>query len=250
MIQEPGHHTMQQQELLGLLQTLSFREQLDIVLRTTRHLPQKEKAIILGGAGRRFLSTRFLPIVLHFLFDRLIKWFFWSGLYVVLLLAGLVCMAYLEQVDARAVTPVVITGIAFVMGFVLAAITEIGRSIYLVLRTTVTKQQREQLVGMVNALPHSEKMSVLKTLSGQLSSWGAEPSLLAVLFSGCVPLLVAALLVVVMLIVSSLLPALTGVVGMLFLIVVAVFAFLCGFFGPRLVQNMLFQRRNGEKYRA
>jgi hypothetical protein len=243
MIQEPYKYIGSHEILSHRLRRLSPREQLAILMRATQHLAKREKAEVLGSAGLHFLKSRFFPILLHFLFKRFVKDVLWSTMAVVLALICLLLLAFLEQVNARAVSPIVVAVVAFFLGFLAYEVVHLCRDVYQFLRKTTSKEERELLLRSINALKSVEKVAVLRTIGIELSRRGSGDTLFTSFLAGLAQLLVMGLLIGLILLLSSILPTATGIFLIAELIVVAVLASLSGLFVPQMVRNSLDPQR-------
>ncbi len=243
MIQEPYKHIGANEVLSNRLGSLSHREQLAILMRATQHLANREKAEVLGTVGLHFLKSRFFPMLLHFLFKRFVKDVLWSTMSVVLALICLLLLAFLEQINARAVAPIVVAVVAFFVGFFAYGVVHMCRDVYQFLRKTTSKEERELVLRRINALNQTEKVAVLRTMGIKLSRREAGDTLFTFFLAGLAQLVVMSLLIGLILLLSSILPTAPGMFLTVALIVVAMLASLSGFFVPQMVQNRLDPQR-------
>lgn len=248
MTQGPYTQVSTRQQLSQRLHKLAFREQLELLLRATRHLSNRERAEILGAAGIHFLKTRFITIVLHFLFKRFIKGVIWAAMYLVIALACLLLLAVLEQTNPRAVSPLIAAAAAFFVGFLVYTICDIAAYLFQFLRRTLSKEEREQLLGVVVGLDPADRLAVLRSMSIELSHRGFGESFLSEILSGFALLLAAALIIVLVLVICALLPRALALPPVLLPAFFAILAFLTGFFVPRLMQRRHATRSQREIY--
>ena len=242
MLQEPYEQQAGVQLLFNRLRELAFREQLEILLRATRQLSNRDKAEILGTTGLYFLKTRFVSIVLRFVLKHLLQGILWSGMYLVVVLICIFLLALLEQTDPKAVTPVVAASVAFFAGFLSYVVINMYRDVARFLKRTVSKEEREQLLNAVNNLKQQDRVAVLRAVSSELVRGTSGSTFLTSLLTGFALLAVAGLLIGLIMLFGSLLPAATGLLATLLLVVAAVLGFSSGLFVPRLVQNGLYSR--------
>ena len=234
MIQEPHEQANTGQALASRLYMLSFREQLDILMRATQHLPYRNRAAILGSAGLRLFRTRFLPMLIHFLFKRFVKAVLWSVMSVVIVIVCLLLLAFLEQAEPKAVTPVIVAVVVSFAAYIISEIIAVVRDIHELMRKTCSKEERTQLLQTVNNLNQTEKIMALRELGIELSKRGAGEPIIAPFLTELVLLIAIGLLIGLILLISQL-SILTPVLS----IVAAILGVLVGFFVPYLVRHSL-----------
>ncbi|MDQ2716041.1 MAG: hypothetical protein M3Z08_14130 [Chloroflexota bacterium] len=226
------------------LRQLSFREQLVVLLQASRHLPNREKMAIRRTAGLRVLKAHVFPVLLRMLLEHVLKAILASGVSVIIVLICLLLLAWIDQINARAVLPVLVGVVALAAGFVISEIVEVWEEIHSYIRKTVSREERNALLQAVEALNEEEKVIVLRGMSVTLSRRETGNPIVAILLTWPAMLLAAGLLIGLILLVSALLPPLAGLPAALLLIVMATLAFLAGLLIPRFVQSRLTARKH------
>ncbi len=247
MRQEPYTQTGAWRPLAERLQRLSFREQLVVLLQASRRLPNREKMAIRRTAGLRVLKAHVFPVLLRVLLEHVLKAILASGVSVIIVLICLLLLAWIDQVNARAVLPVLVGVVALAAGFVISELVELWEEIHSYIRKTVSREERNALLQAVEALNQEEKVIVLRGMSVTLSRRKTGNPIIVTLLTWPAMLLVAGLLIGLILLVSALLPALGGLPAALLLIMVATLAFLAGLLVPRFVQGHLAARKSRSK---
>jgi ABC-type multidrug transport system permease subunit len=151
------------------------------------------------------------------------------AVFVVLLL-----LAWVEQISPQAVTPVVNAGGGYFLGFLLFSGLDFLSEIAQFFKTTRSRSEYTELIASLNTCEYGERVALLRSLSVALSRKVPGRSLLASLSLSSVLLLVAAALIGLVIVLSRLLPMPDS---SLFLVPVAIGAFLSGFFVPREFQR-------------
>jgi sterol desaturase/sphingolipid hydroxylase (fatty acid hydroxylase superfamily) len=239
MMQEPYSLADRQQTLTNTLRTLSAREQIDILLRSTRSLSARDRAEVLRAAGLSLLRDRFLSILFHIVIKRVLAGAIWWLLCVIAAVLALVLLAFIEQVDAPAVTPVIVAASSFFIGFLLFSLIDFVSDIAQFFRTTRSRHERDELLGALNACSYPQRVAMLRAMSVTLAGKVPGESLLASLLVNVLLLFIGALLIGLVMALSRVLPVL-GSVPLLLLL--ALLAFLLGFFARRAVHHRLLAR--------
>ncbi|MEO6892331.1 MAG: hypothetical protein ABI456_21730 [Ktedonobacteraceae bacterium] len=246
-MQEPYMQTGAWRPLAARLQSLSFREQLVVLLQASRHLPNREKMAIRRTAGLRVLKAHVFPVLLRVLLEHVLKAILASGVSVIIVLICLLLLAWIDQVNARAVLPVLVGVVALAAGFVISELVELWEEIHSYIRKTVSREERDALLQAVEALNEEERVVVLRGMSVTLSRRETGNPIIATLLIWPAMLLAAGLLIGLIMLVSAFLPPLGGLPAALLLILTATLAFLAGLLVPRFVQGRLAARKNGAR---
>ena len=234
MIPEPSRQTDSQQALASVLQTLSAREQIGLLLPATRTLSNRDKAEVFRSAGLSLLRDRFLPILLHVLLKRVLVGSIWWILCAIAAIFVLLLLAFVEQVNAHAVAPVAVAVGSFFAGCLLCGLIDFCSDLFQFFRTTRPRAERNALLSRLNACNNTEKVAALRTMSMSLARKVPGESLLASFLTTMLLLLVGALLIGLVILLSGLLSAIDSFP---FLLLLAVCAFLLGFFVPRAMRR-------------
>lgn len=240
MTQQPSRQEISEQGLAEALQALSAREQIGLLVRATRPLSGRDRVEVWRVAGFSVLRDRFLPILLHILLKRVLAGVLWWALCGIAAVIVLLVLAFVEQINPNAVGPVLAALVSFFVGFLLFALVDFLRSLIQFFRTTCPRSTREELLVRLNARDYAERLALLRVMSGSLARKVPGESILASLISGCVLLLTAAILLVLVVLLSGVLPALGSFP---WLLLIAGVAFLLGLCGPGMVQHRLLVRK-------
>jgi hypothetical protein len=239
MIQEPYGQANADDSLANRLYRLSFREQLNILLRATRHLPHRNRAAILGSAGLSLLRTRFLPMLIHFLFKRFVKGVLWSVMSVVIAVLCLLLLAFLEQVSPKAVTPVIVVVVISFLAYIISTIIDVVKDIHQLVAKTCSKVERSQLLQMVNNLNQAEKIIALRELGTELSKRGAGEPIITPFLTEFALLIAIGLSIGFVVLISQF-----AISALILFIIAAILALLSGFLVPHLIRESLLSRRD------
>lgn len=240
MTRQPSRQIDDQLGLAEALEALSAREQIGLLVRATRPLSGRDRVEVWRVAGFSVLRDRFLPVLLHILLKRLLAGALWWVLCGVAVIAILLVLVVVQQINPNAVAPVLAVTISFFAGFLLFTLIDFLRSLVQFFRTTCARGMREELLASLNARAYPERLALLRLTSASLARKIPGESLLTSLVTGALFLLAEALLIVLAVILSSVLPAL-GSFPWLWL--VAGVAFVAGLFGPGGLQQRLRARK-------
>jgi hypothetical protein len=231
MQQPSGYETGEQ--LGHALDVLSAREQIGLLSRATRTLNTREKFEIWRIAGFSLLRDRFFPLLLHIVLKRVLPavlvWLTGG----VLLIGILFLLALIEQLDAIAVIPVLITTLSFFAGFLLFGVIDFVRALVSFFRATSTRREREQLLARLNICGEAEKMALLRAMSASLARKVPGDSLRVECIRAALFVVSAIVLTGLVLAISWALPVLVHFPWLLF---IAVGAFLLGLLVPGKIQ--------------
>lgn len=239
-MRQPSRQRDHQQELAEALEALSAREQIGLLVRATRPLSGRDRLEVWRVAGFSVLRDRFLPILLHILLKRLLTGALWWMLCGIGVIAVLLLLFVIQQINPNAVAPVLATTISFFAGFLLFTLIDFLRSFVQFFRTTCARSVREELLASLNARAYPERLALLRTMSASLARKIPGESLLASLITSALFLLLAACLIVLAVILSNVLPALSSFP---WLWLVAGVAFAAGLSGPRTLQQRLLTHK-------
>ncbi len=239
MTQKPYQDRGSQQALIDTLRSLSAREQIGLLLRATRTLTGQDKAVVFRAAGLSLLRDRFLPLLLHILLKRVLVGALWWTLCSIVIVLLLLLLLFVEQISPRSVTPVLVAALSFLGGFLLFSVGDFCSDIFQFFRTTRSRGEREALLGRLNTCSDEEKVAALRAMSVALAGKVPGESLLASFLMIVLLLVVGALLISLVVIISTILPALGSSP---LLVLVAIGALLLGFFVPRALHHHLVAR--------
>lgn len=240
MTQQPSQQVISSQGLVEALQALSAREQIGLLVRATRPLSGRERVEVWRVAGFSVLRDRFLPILLHILLKRVLAGALWWGLCTIAVVAVLLVLVFVEQLNPNAVTPVLTTLVSFFIGFSLFALVDFARSLAQFFGKTCSRSTREELLARLNASEHAARLALLRVLSASLARKVPGESILASIITGLVLFLASAILLGLALLLSNFLPVLGNFPWVVF---VAGIAFLLGLWGPGMLQHRLAARK-------
>lgn len=234
MSSESSRPATDQQPLGSALQTLSAREQVGMLLRATRSLPNRDKAEVFRSAGLSLLRDRFLPLLLHIVLKRVLAGAVWWVLCIIGALFVLLLLAFVERINAHAVAPVGVALGAFFAGFLLCGLVDFCSDIFQFFKTTRPRAERDALLSRLNTYNEAEKVAVLRAMSKSLARKVPGESLLVSFLTMLLLLLIGALLIGLVILLSAFLPTLGSFPPLL---VLAGCAFLLGFFVPREIHR-------------
>lgn len=242
MTQHPFRQAPSEPDLAEELQTLSAREQISFLVRATRLLSGRERAEVWRVAGFAVLRDRFLPLLLHVVLKRVLAgalWWVVCGIAAVLLLLVLFLV---EQINPRAVEPVLTALVSFFAGFLLFALIDFVRSFVQFFWATRSRGARKELLRRLNMCDEAEKLALLRLMSTSLARKVPGESIPASLLMGLLLFGAAALLTALLVMLSAILPAPGSFLSLVF---IAGAAFLLGLLGPGMVQHRLLARDRG-----
>lgn len=240
MTQQPFLPGTNEQQLAELLQALSAREQISFLVRATRRLSGRERGEVWRVAGFSVLRDRFLPILLHVVLKKVLAGAFWwviCGMAFVLLL---LVLGLVELINFNAVGPVFAALASFFLGFFLFAVFDFLRALIQFFRSTRSRREREELFLRLNACDDAQKLALLRVMSASLARKVPGESLLESLLMGLLLAGTATVLIVLLVLLSSILPALGNFPQLL---LVAGTSFFLGLLGPGMVQHRFLVRR-------
>ena len=239
MTRKPYQDNDRQQELITALRTLSARERVGLLLRATRTLTGRDKAVVFRAAGLSLLRDRFLPILLHVLLKHILVGALWWTLCSVAIVLLLLLLLFVEQISPQSVTPVLVAALSFLAGFLLFSLVDFCSDIFQFFKTTRSRSEREALLSRLNACDYAERVAALRAMSVALAGKVPGESLLASFLMLLLLLVLGAVLMGLVVVISSVLPALGSSP---LLVLVAIGALLLGFFAPRAVHHRLVAR--------
>ncbi len=231
-----------QQALIGTLQSLSAREQISVLVVTSRSLSGHDKAIIFRSAGFSLFKDRFLPILLHVFLKRILAGAAWWFLCVLAAVVGLFALALVDHINTRADLPVIIALVGFLGGFLCFSFFSFCRDIIQLFRRTRSRSELQQLQNTLNAYNDPARVAILRVLGGSISKNMPGESLVASLLTSLLVLGVVIVMAVLLIGITFLLPTLGQFPWILF---VGGCALLLGFFAPRTIEHFLEARRIG-----
>jgi hypothetical protein len=234
MTQPPFLPGTNEQLLAESLQTLSAREQISFLVRTTRRLSGHERGEVWRVAGFSVLRDRFLPVLLHVVLKKVLAGAFWWVICGIALALLLLVLSLVELLNSNAVGPVFAALVSFFLGFFLFAVFDFLRSLTQFFRSTRSRREHEELFLRLNACDDAQKLALLRVMSASLARKVPGDSLLESLLMG--PLLAgtATVLIVLLVLLSGILPALGNFPQLL---LVAAASFFLGLLGPGMVQH-------------
>ncbi|HET8846728.1 MAG TPA: hypothetical protein VFN35_35025 [Ktedonobacteraceae bacterium] len=222
--------------LANALQTLSAREQIYVLIHATGSLSKRDKAEILRTAGVSLLKERVPPLLLHVFLKRILAGALWGILCIIGALIFILLLAFIEEINRHATTPVIVGAVSFLVGFLLFSLFNFFADILQFLRTTRSRAERNDLLVSLNEREYTEKMALLRTMSLTLARKIPGESLLqSFLLNGCF-LAMEALLIILIVLICGPLPAIDSFP---WLVLVACLTFLAGFFFFRAVHYRL-----------
>jgi hypothetical protein len=225
-----------EQSLAKSLQALSAREQISLLVRAMRSLSRRERAEIWRIAGFSVLRDRFLPLLLHVLFKRVLTGTLW---WMLCAIASLLVLVLVEQLNPNAVAPVFVGVVSYFGGFFLSGLIDFFRTLAQFFRTTCAHSAREELLLRLNACDDTEKLVLLRMMSASLAHKVPGESLVTALLMGLILFASTGILISLLVLLSGTLPAIGNFP---WLLLVAGTAFSLGLFGPALLYHNLFAR--------
>lgn len=235
MLQKPSQQN-HQQELASSLQTLSAREQIELLFHATRSLARRDQAELLSAAGLSFLKERIPSILLHVVLKRVITGALWGILCLIGALLLILLLALIEGINAHATTPVIIGVISFLVGFLLFSLVNFFEDIAQFIKTTRSRSERQTLLQRLSEREYAEKMALLRNVSLTLARKVPGESLLLSLLLDGLFLVMEALLLVLLVLLCGLFPVLDSFP---WYFLEAGLAFCAGFFLIRAFHNRL-----------
>ncbi|GHO42602.1 hypothetical protein [Ktedonospora formicarum] len=237
--QERSYRSIQRQ-----IPLLTKREKVEILLKMTRTLENKEKGEILGATGFQFLKHQVPDLVLKILVERYVKGFLWSVVYVVAVVACLFFLILLNaQASAFATTIAALIG--FFVGFLLFGLLDFFGTLRTYLTRKLKKVERSRFIETLDGLEYRQRVALLKEMGQEVFKRELGDSVIGSFVRGIVLSLVGGILTGLFLLLSVIL---ANSFTMPYLpYVAAIVAFLVGYLLPHLVQNWLGKLFRGRK---